>query len=543
MNKIISAEEAIASISDGQTVASVGVIGWVVPDATLAALGKRFDATGSPRNLTFYFPCGTGDAVGIKGMDHVAKEGLMKRIVSGSYINPVDPRTGQRPALMQLIQNNQIEAYSWPLGASMHWLREVARRSPGYVTRVGVGTYADPEQGGGKFTARCSDDLIQKIQLGGEECLFYPSWPLDVAIIRASSADESGNLSFEDEPLLSAGLALALAAKASGGRVIAQVRRIVPRGQRSATEVRLPGMFVDAIVVDSQMMMTTDTPYDRNFVMPGSDARAFPAIPFGPDKVIARRAAQEVRKRELSIFGFGAAADVPLVMAEQGLIDLRNAEDDYWFTTEHGSYGGIVMNGWQFSANLYPQALLDGLQQFDVIDGGLCRFAALAFAEYDARGSVNVSKFGKANPGAGGFTDIAVNAERLVFTGTFTTGGLDVAYDGGRTRIVREGKVSKFVRDAQSITYSVSEGVARGQSALIVTERAVFEVSPQGLVLTEVAPGIDVARDVLGQMSFAPHRILDPLPLMDPALFNPEPQRARGSEVPHEALASEQAES
>lgn len=542
MSKIISAEEAVASIRDGQTVASVGVIGWVVPDVTLAALGKRFDATGSPRNLTFYFPCGTGDAVGIKGMDHVAKEGLMKRIVSGSYINPVDPRTGQRPALMQLIQNNQVEAYSWPIGASMHWLREVARRSPGYVTRVGVGTYSDPEQGGGKFTARCSDDLIQKIQLGGEACLFYPTWPLDVAIIRASSADESGNLSFEDEPLLSGGLALALAAKACGGRVIAQVRRIVPRGQRSATEVRLPGMFVDSIVVDPQMMMTTDTPYDRNFIAPGSDASAFPAIPFGPDKVIARRAAREVRKRELSIFGFGAAADVPLVMAEQGLIDLRNAADDYWFTTEHGSYGGIVMNNWQFSANLYPQALLDGLQQFDVIDGGLCRFAALAFAEYDAHGSVNVSKFGRANPGAGGFTDIAVNAERLVFTGTFTTGGLDVAYDGQRMRIVREGKVSKFVQNAQSITYSVGQGVARGQSALIVTERAVFEVSPQGLVLTEVAPGVDVARDVLGQMAFAPHRILDPLPLMDAALFDPETPAAPPSSVQREALESEQAE-
>ncbi|MGS0897221.1 CoA-transferase [Burkholderia stagnalis] len=531
----MSAQEAVASIRDGQTVASAGVIGWVVPDATLAALGKRFAETGSPRNLTFYFPCGTGDAVGIKGMDHVAQEGLMKRIVSGSYINPVDPLTGQRPALMQLIQNNLVEAYSWPIGASMHWLREVARKSPGYVTRVGVGTYADPDQGGGKFTARCSDDLIQKIQLGGEDCLFYPIWPLDVAIIRASSADESGNLSFEDEPLLSAGLALALAARASGGKVIAQVRRIVPRGQRSATEVRLPGMFVDSIVVDPNMMMTTDTPYDRHYLAPGSDAQAFPAIPFGPDKVIARRAAQEVRKRELSIFGFGAAADVPLVMAEQGLIDLRNGAEDYWFTTEHGSYGGIVMNGWQFSANLYPQAILDGLQQFDVIDGGLCRFAALAFAEYDSHGSVNVSKFGKANPGAGGFTDIAVNAERLVFTGTFTTGGLDVTYDDGRMRIVREGKVSKFVQDAQSITYSVAQGVACGQGALIVTERAVFEVAPEGLVLTEVAPGVDVGRDVLGQMAFAPCRILDPLPLMDASLFEPAPAPT----LPAEAVAGD----
>ncbi|MFM0755982.1 MULTISPECIES: CoA-transferase [Paraburkholderia] len=534
MTKVMTARHAVESIRDGETVASVGVIGWVVPDATLAALGKRFEDTGAPRNLTFYFPCGTGDAVGIKGMDHVAREGLMKRIVAGSYINPIDPRTGKRPALMQLIQENRIEAYSWPIGASMHWLREVARRSPGYVTRIGVGTYADPAQGGGKFTARCTDDLIQKITLNGEECLFYPTWPIDVAIIRASSADEFGNLSFEDEPLVSSGLALALAAKASGGRVIAQVRRIVGRGERPATQVRLPGIFVDSIVVDAQMMMTTDTPYDRNYLVSAGDRHVFPSIPFGPDKVIARRAALEVRKRELGIFGFGAAADIPLILAEQGLIDPQTGSEDYWFTTEHGSYGGIVMNGWQFSANLHPSALLDGLQQFDVIDGGLCEFAALAFAEYDSHGSVNVSKFGRANPGAGGFTDIAANAKRLVFTGTFTTGGLDVDYANGRMNIRREGKVSKFVRDAQSITYSVRNGVARGQSALIVTERAVFEATNDGLVLREIAPGIDVRRDVLDHMSFAPALILDPLPLMDAALLQPGVQA--GADLDETAL-------
>lgn len=529
MTKILSAAQAVASIEDGQTVASVGVIGWAVPDATLKALGERFRETGAPRNLTFYFPCGTGDAVGIRGMDHVAQEGLMKRIVSGSYINPVDPATGQRPALMRLIQDNRIEAYSWPIGASMQWLREVARKSPGYMTRVGVGTYADPDHGGGKFTSRCRDDLIKKIRIEDETLLFYPSWPIDVAIIRASSADAFGNLSFEDEPLVSAGLALALAAKASGGRVIAQVRRIVPRGQRLATSVRLPGMFVDALVVEPDMMMGTDTPYDEAYLRAVGTHAGLPAVPFGPDKVIARRAAMEVRQRELSIFGFGAAADVPLIMAEQGLIDPETGSDDYWFTTEHGSYGGIVMNGWQFSANRHPQALLDGVTQFDVIDGGLCRFAALAFAEYDSHGTVNVSKFGKVNPGAGGFIDIAANAQRLVFTGSFTTGGLEVGYDGGRMTIHREGKVSKFVDTAQSITYSVANGVAGGQSALIVTERAVFEATPHGLVLAEVAPGIDVRRDVLAHMAFAPQRIVDPLPLMDAALFDPNPKQGGAS--------------
>ena len=521
MSKIVSAADAVAAIKDGQTIASVGVIGWVVPDATLAALGDRFRLTGAPRGLTFYFPCGTGDAIGIRGMDHVAQEGLMKRIISGSYINPIDPRTGKRPALMQLIQENRVEAYSWPIGASMHWLREVARKSPGYITRVGLGTYADPDCGGGKFTARCSENLIRKVRIGVEEFLFYPTRPIDVAIIRASSADAFGNLSFEDEPLVSASLALALAAKASGGRVIAQVRRIVPRSARAATTVRLPGMFVDALVVEPEMMMGTDVRYDRNYLSADVTTGPLPAIPFGPDKVISRRAAMEVRKHELSIFGFGAAADVPLVMAEQGRIDLHNGADDYWFTTEHGSYGGLVMNGWQFSANLFPQAVLDGVSQFDVIDGGLCRFAALAFAEYDRHGNVNVSKFGNANPGAGGFIDIAANAKRLVFTGTFTTGGLDVAYDAGKMRIRTEGKVRKFNDMVQSVTYSVRQGVAHGQSALIVTERAVFEETLDGLALIEVAPGIDVKRDVLDLMTFSPLRVLDPLPRMNASLFDP----------------------
>lgn len=505
MSKVVDAATAVASIKDGQTVASVGVIGWITPDAVLNALGERFRKTSSPRDLTFYFPVGTGDAQAIKGMDHVAQVGLMKRIVSGSYINPVDPKTGKRPELMRLVRENAIEAYSWPIGASMHWLREVARKSPGYITRVGLGTYIDPQCGGGKFTTKATEDLVRRIEIDGETLLYYPAWPIDVAIIRAASADERGNLSFEDEPLVSSNIGLALAAKASGGRVIAQVRRIVSSTHRHASSVKIPGMFVDDIVVDENMMMASETPYEAAFFsghrMPLS---SLPRPEMSADKVIALRAALEVRKHELSIFGFGAAADVPLVMAEQGLFD-NGALDDYWFTTEHGSYGGIVMSGWQFSANINPDSILDGLYQFDAIDGGLCKFAALAFAQFDANGIVNVSRFGAANPGAGGFIDIAENAERLVFTGTFTTNGLVTSFEGGRLTIKQEGRVRKFCKQAESITYSVAEGVRqRGQSALIVTERAVFEFRPEGLTLTEIAPGVDLDRDVLGRMDFAP---------------------------------------
>lgn len=520
MSKIIDAARFVETIRDGSTVASVGVIGWITPDRVLKALGDRFRETGYPHDLTFYFPCGTGDAQGIKGMDHVAQEGLMKRIVTGSFINPVDPVTGKRPELMRLVRENRIEAYSWPIGASMHWLREVARKSPGYITRIGLGTYIDPELGGGKFTTKATEDLVRTIAIDGERLLYYPTWPIETAIVRASSADEEGNLSFEDEPLTSSNLALVLACKASGGRVVAQVRRIVGHGERPASAVRIPGLFIDAIVVDEAMMMSTGVPFDPAYFsgsrVPLSE---LPRPAMGPDKVIAARAAREVRRHELSIFGFGAAADIPLVMNEQGLFD-DGAMKDWWFTTEHGSYGGVVMSGWQFSANINPDAILDGVSQFDVIDGGLCRFAALAFAQFDARGRVNVSRFGAANPGAGGFIDIAERAERLVFTGTMTTGGLDIAYEDGRMRILKEGKVRKFAAGVESITYDVQAGVRdRGQQAMIVTERAVFDVTAEGLVLTEIAPGIDLDRDILGQIEFPLAGISETLRDMDPSLF------------------------
>lgn len=520
MSKIVPAEEAVSAIPNCATVACSGVIGWVTPDKVLAALGRRFEETAAPRDLTFYFPCGTGDAMGIKGMDHVAREGLMKRIVSGSYINPVDPVTGKRPELMRLIRENLIEAYSWPIGATMHWLREVARNSPGYLTRVGLGTYADPRHGGGKFTDKATEDLIRVIEIDGEEFLYYPTWPLDVAILRAATSDEHGNLSWEDEPLTTSNVALALAAKASGGRVIAQVRRVVPSTARTAAEVRLPGVYVDHVVVDPDMMMTTDVAYEPAYFSGRRvEIATLSAPPFSADRVIASRIAPEVRKGELSIFGFGAATDVPLVMAELGLFD-AGALADYPGTTEHGAYGGIVMPGWQFSANINPDAILDGVTQFDAIDGGLCPFAALSFAEFDAHGVVNVSKFGSANPGAGGFIDIAHNAKRLIFAGTFTTGGIAIDIVDGQLVIIREGKVRKFVSEATSITYRATNGVRdRGQEALIVTERAVFRIDGDGLELIEIAPGIDLQTQVLNQMDFAPVRIASPLPLMAAAHF------------------------
>jgi propionate CoA-transferase len=239
----------------------------------------------------------------------------------------------------------------------------------------------------------------------------------------------------------------------------------------------------------------------------------------GPDKVVARRAAREVPRKTVSIFGFGASSDAPLTMWEDGLFEGDNI-NDYWMTTEHGTFGGLVMSGWQFSANLHPEALLDGLSQFDFINGGNCKFAALAFAQFDSYGNVNVSRFGTFNPGAGGFIDIAHNARDLIFTGTFTTGGLVTDISSQGLSIANEGRVQKFVNNAEQITYPVMKNVReRGQTAKIITERAVFQVEPDGLVLTEIAHGVDVRKDVLEQMEFRPKRIAEALKTMEPDLF------------------------
>jgi propionate CoA-transferase len=520
VSKICDAPAAVARISDHQSVASTGVLGWFTPDAVLRALGDRYEATGSPRELTFFFACATGDAMGIPGMDHVARKGLMRRIISGSYINPRHPVTGDRPALTGLIQNDLVEAYSWPIGAAMHWLHEVARRSPGYLTQIGLGTYIDPRHGGGRLTGSAREDLVEVVNFRGREYLFYQSWPVDVGIIRASSADDQGNLSFEDQPLISNALALALAVKASGGTVIAQVAQVVEPRTRPAQDVRIPGVLVDHVVVAADALVGTDVRDDVGYLRSVPDVLdRLPRLAAGPGKVIARRVAREVRAGETSIFGFGRSSDSVLAMAEDGMLD-GGRLNDYVFTTEHGSFGGAVMGGWQFSANYAPDALLDGLSQFDFIDGGGCGFAALAFGQIDAAGSVNVSRFGTATPGGGGFLHIAHGARRLVLAGTFTARGLEAECTNGELKILREGTVMKFVPEADQITYRLCEGVRRGQQARVVTERAVFEVTPHGLTLIETAPGIDVRQDVLDRLGF-PVEVAGKVATMDAGLFRP----------------------
>lgn len=522
MNKVTTAAEAVSLVQSGQTIAVAGVIGWLTPDHVLQSLAARFEDNATPRDLTFFFPVSTGDGLEIQGMDHIAREGLIKRVISGNYINTLNPTTGRRPEMMRLIRENLIEAYCWPIGATMHWLREVARRSPGYITKIGIGSYIDPRLQGGKYTQRAKDDLVRILEIDKEEYLFYPTASINVGIIRATAADEYGNLSFEDEPLTSSALAIALAVKACGGKVIAQVRKIVPRMSRQVHSVRIPGDLVDRVVVAPDQMMTTGVRFDDAFL----GGKIYDGEPFGgsslsADKIIASRAAVDIRPGPVTIFGFGASSDIPGVMAEQGRFK-ENGILNYRFTTEHGPFGGLVMGGWEFSANRYPEALIDGPSQFDFIDGGNCKVAALAFAELDELCNINVSRFGSANPGPGGFIDIAHSAKELLFTGTFTTGGLRTQVVDGRLNILEEGRVRKFVKRVNEVTYPLGVNVRnRAQKATVYTERAVFRVENEGLVLIEVAPGIDVKTQVLDLMDFKPTHVLDPLPLMDSNHFRP----------------------
>jgi len=458
-SKVIPFAAAAGLIPDGAVIGCCGVIGWLTPERMLRSIAERFEREAHPAACTFFFPCGTGDAIEIKGMDHVATPGLMKRIISGSYINPRHPQTGERPRLMQAIHANQVEAYSWPIGATMQWLREVARRSPGLFTEIGLGCYIDPRQTGGKLTASAQEDLVFVRELEGKEYLFYPTFPIDVAIIRGTTADTFGNITMEKEPFISSMLPLTMAAKARGGKVIAQVERVVPRGSQPTQHVRIPGCLVDAVVIDPDQVMGTECRYSpqASGEIHGT-LEHLPKIPFGVDKVIARRAARAVRPGEVAIFGFGASGDVPLILAEEGRFK-DGGLFDYHFTTEHGPHGGVLLRDWQFSANYNPECLVDCAAHFDFIDGGGCPFAALAFAEFDAEGNVNVSKFGSYAPGAGGFIDIAHNARTLVFTGTFTGGGPRVELAGGKCVVKKEGSFQK-VRQPRPANHL--SGFARG---------------------------------------------------------------------------------
>ncbi len=512
-NKVVSPRDAAALIHSGDTVTTSGFVGAGVPDGLLKAVADRFEATGEPRDLTLIFAAGQGDGKG-RGLDRLCAPGLVARVIGGHW--------GLIPALGARAVRGEIAGWNFPQGVISHLYRDIAAGKPGTLTHVGLETFVDPRLGGGRISDAATDELVQLTTIDGTERLFYRAMPIHVALLRGSTADERGNVTMEREALILDNLAQAMAARNSGGVVIVQVDQIVAGGSLCARDVVIPGALVDAVVVAPPELhpQTYATQYNRYFTgrfRAPQDGTT--PLPLDIRKVIARRCAFELPIGGVVNLGIGMPEGVASVAAEEGLLD------HVTLTAEPGVIGGQPASGLDFGAAINTEAIIAQNQQFDFYDGGGLDMACLGMAEADRHGNVNVSRFGARLAGAGGFINISQNARRLVFAGTFTAGGLDIAIGNGRLTIRTEGRARKFIETVQQITFSGSRARKLQRPVMFVTERCVLELHPDGLRLTEIAPGIDPDRDVLPLMGFAP--LMDRPARMDPRIFRDQPMGLR----------------
>ncbi|HET7793804.1 MAG TPA: CoA-transferase [Rhizobacter sp.] len=507
MSKLIDAKAVAGLIPDGSTVWLGGLAMMGFAEEIAKAIEAAFLETGHPRNLTTWASGAIGNAKD-GGMVHFAHPGMLKRMVAGHY-----GQTGA--AMMKRVMAGEVEAYNFPQGTLANLPKYVAARTPGLLTKVGLGTFVDPRLEGGKMNAATTESLNQVVQFAGEEWLFYPSPKIDVALIRGTLADEKGNISMDKEGVLLETLSIAQAVKANGGIVIAQVERIVKAGSLHPKAVKIPGLVVDHLVIGQpeNHMQTITTAY--NPALSGDikvPVKNLPPMPLDARKVIARRAAAELIAGAVVNLGIGVPAGVSAIANEEGL------GDAFELSVESGVNGGVPQMGGDFALALNAESIIEQPLQFNFYDGGGIDVSCLGLAQADASGNVNVSKFSGRPVGCGGFINITQSAKKLVFCGTFTADGLELAIGDGQIRVLKEGAVKKFIRQVEQITFSGHESVGRQQEVLFVTERAVFHLGPDGLELVEIAPGIDLERDVLAQMEFRP--VVRQPRLMDAGLFS-----------------------
>jgi len=493
-NKIVTGAEAASRIKDDAvvTVSSSSALGC--PDAVLAAIGARFETEGHPRNLTTLHPIAAGDMYGVKGIDHIAKDGLLSTIIAGSY--PSGPSSMPMPAIWQMVVEDRVAAYNVPSGIMFDMHRDVAARRPGVLTKVGLETFVDPVREGCAMNARAaSRPIVSRQEFGGDTWLHFPNIVPDVAIVRATTADEHGNLTYEHEGAYLGGLDQAIATRNHGGLVIAQVKRVTAAGSLRPHDVHIPGHLVDLVVIAPDQMQTTETPYDP--AISGEIMRpweSFSLAEHSVEKVIARRAAMELSAGDTANLGFGISAIVPRILLEEG-----QAKSVTW-AIEQGAVGGMPLTGFAFGCASNADAFVPSPNQFTYFQGGGFDLSFLSFLEVDVEGNVNVSKLGKKpylTAGCGGFVDITAHARRIVFSGYFEAGAkLDLTENA--LSVAAPGKFTKMVEAVEHVTFAGKRALATGQDVLYVTERCVMRLTEGGLVATEIMPGISPESDIVG---------------------------------------------
>lgn len=516
MKKIASAAEVAALVKDNDTVAFSGHGAMGTPEDIFLALSDHFEKTNHPQNITIFKGVSLGNRYDRKGsgLCYLTRHDGLVGTMMGAH-NAMEPTT------LDAISKNKMMSYNLPLGTVQQILRSMVGKKPGFLTNVGLKTFADPRLGGGKgnkLTIENGKDIVKLITIDDHEMLYYPYFPIDICFVRASLSDTEGNISLEDEAIITANYEMVAATRNSGGIVVVIVNQIVEKGCIHPKNVAMHGSMVDYVVQASPKYCSQSIEFEclrpelaGHYKIPINNDEA--PQPFNIRKIIGRRAAMQLKKGDMANFGIGIPEYVTAVAREEGFLN------KFENSIETGTFGGIPMIGISFGATLNPSVLMRADDILQWYDGGGLDIAFLGGAEFDQKGNVNVTRFNGKSIGPGGFVDISQNTHRVCFLGTFTAEGLDVKASDGKLEIIQEGKFKKLLKNVEEVSFSGDYAIETSQEVLYITERAVFTLSPEGLMLIEIAPGIDLQRDVLDQMEFTPIISKD-LKFMDERIFS-----------------------